>query len=75
MLRRVQEREHKLAPVWERPFVISKVMKNGSYYLVDIRDDEKDPKKKDRKRKRHIDVKLEETKRPWSIEQLRPFYT
>ena len=75
MLRRVQERESKLAPVWEGPFVISKAMKNGSYYLVDIRDDEKDPKKKDHKRKRYIDVKLEETKHPWSIQQLRPFYT
>ena len=38
VLRRVQEREHKLAPVWEGPFVISKAMKDGSYYLVDIRD-------------------------------------
>ena len=75
MLRRVQEIEHKLAPVWEGPFVVGKAMKNGSYYLVDIWDDEKDPKKKDRKRKRHIDVKLEETKWPWSIQQLRPSYT
>ena len=75
VLRRVQEREHKLAPIWEGPFVISKAMKNGSYYVVDIRDDEKDPKKKDRKRKRNIDVELEETNRAWSIQQLRPFYT
>ena len=75
MLRRVQEREHKLAPVWEGPFVISKAMKNGSYYLVDIRDEEKNPKDKNRKRKRSIDVELEETNRPWSIQQLRPFYT
>ena len=75
VLRRVQEREHKLAPVWEGPFVISKAMKNGSYYLVDIRDDEKDSKKKNRKRKRNIDVELEETNRPWSIQQLRAFYT
>ena len=44
MLKKVQESEHKLAPVREGPFVISKAMKNGSYYLVDIRDDEKDPK-------------------------------
>ena len=64
VLRRVQEREHKFAPVWEGPFIISKAMKNGSYYLVDIRDEEKDPKNKNRKRKRHIDVDLEDTKRP-----------
>ena len=70
VLRRVQDREHKLALVWEGPFVISKAMKNGSYYLVDIRDDEKDPKREDRKRKRNIDVELEETNRPWSIQQL-----
>ena len=63
VLRRVQEREHKLAPVWEGPFVIRKAMKNGSYYLVDIREDEKDPKNKNRKRKRHIDVELEEMNR------------
>ena len=56
VLRRVQEREHKLAPVWEGPFVISKAMKNGSYYLVDIRDDEKDPKNKNRKRKININT-------------------
>ena len=67
MLRRVQEREHKLSPVWEGPFVISIAMKNMSYYLVDIRDEEKDPKNKNRKRKRHVDIKLEETNHPWSI--------
>ena len=75
VLRRVHDREHKLAPVWEGPFIISKAMKNGSYYLVDTWDDEKDPKKKNRKRKRNIDVELDETNRPWSIQQLRPFYT
>ena len=68
VLRRVHEWEHKLAPVWEGPFVISKTMKNGSNYLVDIWDDDKDPKKKDRKRKRNIDVELEETKHAWSIQ-------
>ena len=75
VLRKVQEREHKLAPVWEGPFVVSKAMKNGSYYLVDIRDDDKEPKNKSRKRKRNIDVELEEINRPWIIQQLRPFYT
>ena len=64
MLRVVQDREHKLAPIWEGPFVVSRALKNGSYYLVDIRDE-----KKDRKRKRNVDVELEETKHPWSIQQ------
>src|SRR5664279_5364594 len=44
---------HKLSPPWEGPFVVSKVLWNGSYYLIDICD-----KKKDRKRKRHVDDDL-----------------
>ena len=31
-----QTRMHKLSPPWEGPFVISKNLNNGSYYLVDI---------------------------------------
>src|SRR5664279_4113246 len=65
-----QNKEHKLSPPWEGPFVVSKALKNGSYYLVDLR-----KLKKDRKRKRKVGDDLEETKRPWNIEQLRPFYT
>src|SRR5680860_766041 len=75
VLRLVQSRQHKLSPPWEGPFVISKVLKNGSYYLIDLRDSKKDPRKKGRKRKRHVDDGLDETKRPWNIAQLRPFYT
>ena len=33
VLRKVQEREHKLAPVWEGPFIISKAMKKGHITL------------------------------------------
>ena len=62
VLRLVQQKSHKLAPTWEGPFVISRALRNGSYYLVDIRD-----LAKDRKRKR-IDDDFKETKRPWSIE-------
>jgi hypothetical protein len=29
---------HKLQSPWEEPFVISKVLHNGSYYLVDFRE-------------------------------------
>jgi hypothetical protein len=75
VLRLVQKKQHKLSPPWEGPFVISKALKNGSYYLVDLRDMMKDPKKKGRKRKRRVEDALDETKRPWNIEQLRPFYT
>lgn len=58
VLRLVQQKVHKLAPTWEGPFVISKALRNGSYYLVDIQD-----LTKDRKRKR-VDDELKETKRP-----------
>jgi hypothetical protein len=33
-----QQKSHKLSPPWEGPFVISKALQNGSYYLVDIRE-------------------------------------
>src|SRR3954465_14818783 len=36
VLRLKQEKGHKLEPPWEVPFVISKALHNGSYYLVDI---------------------------------------
>ena len=64
MLRLVQSKQHKLSPPWEGPFVISKVLNNGSYYLLDLRDLKKDPTKKSGKRKRHVDDDLEETKCP-----------
>ena len=44
VLRLRQETSHKLASPWEGPFVISKALHNGSYYLVDtheIKDKEK----------------------------------
>jgi hypothetical protein len=33
-----KDKMHKLSPPWEGPFVISKVLNNGSYYLVDLCD-------------------------------------
>ena len=29
---------HKLSPPWEGPFVVSKNLNNGSYYLIDVRE-------------------------------------
>ena len=54
---------HKLSPPWEGPFVVSKNLNNGSYYLIDVR--------------YHKDSRTseEETRRPWNIAQLRPYYT
>ena len=54
---------HKLSPPWERPFVVSKNLHNGSYYLIDVREHKDSRKSK------------EETHRPWNIAHLRPYYT
>ena len=50
----MQQREHKLAPVWEGPFLVSKVLHNGSYYLIDIREEKDRPKNQKRKRENRI---------------------
>ena len=54
---------HKLSPHWEGPFVISKNLNNGSYYLFDICEHKKSR------------ICEEETNRPWNIAHLRPYYT
>ena len=65
VLRLIQDQTdmHKLSPPWEGPFVVSKNLNNGSYYLIDVRD--------------HKDSRTseEETHRPWNIAHLRPYYT
>ena len=40
VLRLIQDQTdmHKLSPPWERPFVVSKNLNNGSYYLIDVRE-------------------------------------
>jgi hypothetical protein len=68
-----QQKSHKLSPHWEGPFVINKALLNGSYYLIDIRELDKRPSKK-RKRRDPDDI-YDETDRPWNIAQLCPFYT
>ena len=75
VLRLVQNRKglHKLSPPWEGPFVVNKALLNRSYYLVDINDGYR--KVRGKKHKWKVDDKYDETKRPWNIEQLRPFYT
>ena len=75
VLRLKQQKDHKLAPPWEGPFVISKALLNGSYYLVDIRE-LKDRPDISRKRQRSDAGDIyDETDRPWNIAQLRPFHT
>ena len=65
VLRLIQDQTdaHKLSSPWEGPFVVSKNLYNGSYYLIDVRE-HKDSRKSE-----------EETRRPWNIAQLRPYYT
>ena len=36
VLRVDQQRPHKLAPAWEGPFIISKVLNNGAYRLYNL---------------------------------------
>ena len=63
VLRLIQDQTdmHKLSPPWEGPFVASKNLHNGSYYLIDVREDSRSSE--------------EETRRPWNIALLRPYYT
>ena len=65
VLRLIQDQTdmHKLSPSWEGPFVVSKNLNNGSYYLIDVRE-HKDSRNSE-----------EETIRPWNIAHLRPYYT
>ena len=62
VLRLIQDHTdmHKLSPPWEGPFVVSKNLNNGSYYLIDVRE--------------HADSRKseEETRWPWNIALLRP---
>ena len=65
VLRLIQDQTdmHKLSLPWEGPFVVSKNLHNGSYYLIDVRE-HKDSRKSE-----------EETHRLWNIAHLRPYYT
>jgi hypothetical protein len=73
VLRLKQQKSHKLSLPWEGPYVISKALLNGSYYLVDVRELDKRPSKK--RKQRDPDDIYDETDHPWNIAQLRPFYT
>ena len=57
--------QHKLSAPWEGPFIISKVLGNDSYYLIDAQ--------KPRARKR--DDSGKEIERPWNANLLRRFYS
>ena len=57
--------QHKLSAPWEGPFIISKVLGNDSYYLIDAQ--------KPRARKWGDSGK--ETEWPWNANLLRRFYS
>ena len=57
--------QHKLSAPWEGLFIISKVLGNDYYYLIDTQ--------KPRARKR--DDSGKETERPWNAYLLRRFYS
>ena len=50
VLRVHQKRPHKLAPAWEGPFIITKVLHNGAYHLYNV------AKKKDEPRSWNADL-------------------
>ena len=66
VLRRIQKSDgqHKLSSPWEGPFVISRALKNNSYYLIDYT-----------KGTWHKDTSGVESERLWNAELLCPFYS
>ena len=56
---------HKLSPPWEGPFIVRKALKNDAYYLIDAQEPDQYGVSKAR----------DETKRPWNVSLLRPFYS
>ena len=67
MLRLVQHTSgvHKLSAPWEGPFVVSKALHNDAYNPMDAQEAMKD----------RADRSGEETKRPWNVALLRPFFS
>ena len=67
VLRLVQQTEgmHKLSPPWEGPFIVRKALHNDAYYLIDAQEAKKGV----------ADKSGDETKRPWNVALLRPFYS
>jgi hypothetical protein len=55
---------HKLSSPWEGPFIVSRVLGNGEYYLIDAQEP----------RKNKADNSDKETEHPWNVSLLRPFF-
>jgi hypothetical protein len=54
---------HKLSSTWEGPFIVSRVLGDGAYYVIDVQE----PKKN------KVDNSAKETERPWNVSLLRTF--
>jgi hypothetical protein len=55
---------HKLSSPWEVPLIVSRVLGNGAYYLIDTQEP----------RKNKADNSNKETEQPWNVNHLRPFF-
>jgi hypothetical protein len=55
---------HKLSSPWEGPFIVSRVLGNGVYYLFNAQE----------LRKNKADNFDKETEHPWNVNLLRPFF-
>jgi hypothetical protein len=55
---------HKLSSPWEGLFIVSRVLGNGAYYLIDAQEP----------RKNKADNSHKETEHPWNVSLLRPFF-
>jgi hypothetical protein len=55
---------HKLSSPWEGPFIVSQLLGNGAYYLIDAQES----------RKNKTDNSDKETEHPWNVNLLRPFF-
>jgi hypothetical protein len=55
---------HKRSSPWEGPFIVSRVLGNGAYYLIDAQEP----------RKNKADNSDKETKHPWNVILLKPFF-
>src|SRR3954462_11299487 len=66
VLRLKQKKSHKLSPPWEGPFIVSKVLLNGSYYLVDNRELKDKPSQDHKRKRRDPDDDYPELNRPWN---------
>jgi hypothetical protein len=66
VLRLVQSTKgmHKLSPPWEGPFIVSRVLRNGAYYLINAQEP----------RKNKTDKSDKETEHPWNVSLLRPVF-